>query len=586
MAFFREIDSEIWDAVLNGSPALRRKLCEDDFKYFAMYYFPEFFTYEAAPFHLDMYEDLHKLSLMEFQYLMWVMFRESAKTSIAKMFAVWNVCYEQKRYINFDSYEKENAEAALFDIAVWLQTNQRIIRDFGQLYWEDRIAGQRVKTMKRLNSFVTANKVKFEAFSTQESTRGRIYGNVRPDMFVLDDIETFKTKRSSAITQGIIQHIDEMLSGLAPTASVLFLGNYITESGVVNYLMQKAAEDPKFRLRMVNAIDRKGKPSWPDKYTMTDEEAAEYNSSAEDIEERKVSLESKKRTLNSGGRRVFEVEMMNDPESSGELVFDRIKIDELMLKARPPLQDLAGFKIWDVFNPRHRYATGADTSAGVGRDHCASGMINFSRIPALLVGTYANNMITPDSFAHELKRQGEMFGTCLLAPEINKTGYATVNELKHIYPIEKIYARTPGKNIKQIERPGQFLGWETNGSTKAEMIYQLKSAVESGELLILDKRVLDEMRRYNQTDLEDLSFDPESTRHFDLLIAVAIAWAMRNHAMIKVEGDESMFYSKQRPYTGVSQYENAAPPRADLQVPNVPKIGGRPLHRKEVPPIP
>lgn len=584
-----EIDVEYLRLMQKSSRAVRKQIAGRDFKYFALYYFPEFFIYEAAPFHLDMYEDLHKLGRGDFQYLVWVMFRESAKTSIAKMYATWCVCFKKKRYINFDSYEKENAEAALFDIAVWFQTNKRIIKDFGQLYWEEKLLGKKVKVMKRLNTFITTNKVKFEAFSTQESTRGRIYNHMRPDLFVLDDIETFKTKRSSAITQGIIQHVDEMMAGLAPNASVLFLGNYITESGVVGYLMSKAREDPKFRLRQVNATDRNGKPSWPDKYTKTDAEAAKVNKKIQDPDERKVSLESKKRTLNSGGRRVYEVEMENDPEASGELVFDRKKIDELAKDCKPPDEDKAGFKLWDVFNPKHRYAIGADTAKGVGRDSNASAIVDFTRKPAVVVGTYANNMMSPDVFGHELKRQGEMFGTCLVAPEINNTGYATTIELKGIYPIEKIFARNPGKTIKQIDKPGKMLGWETNGATKGEMMYQLKSAIEDGHLKVYDKRVLDEARRYNQADLEELNQDPESTRHFDLLTALAIAWAMRNHAMIKVEGDESMFYSKQKPYQGMSQYENTG--TRPIQIgkpigPPAPIVGGRVLHRKEIPPMP
>jgi len=65
------------------------------------------------------------------------------------------------------------------------------------------------------------------------------------------------------------------------------------------------------------------------------------------------------------------------------------------------------------------------------------------------------------------------------------------------------------------------------------MLYQLKAAVEDGNLIIHDKRILREMRNYRTNDLQHISKDPNATRHFDLLISCAIAFAMRNHAKVK-----------------------------------------------------
>ena len=82
----------------------------------------------------------------------------------------------------------------------------------------------------------------------------------------------------------------------------------------------------------------------------------------------------------------------------------------------------------------------------------------------------------------------------------------------------------------------QKLGFQTNVATKSDMIFQLKSAVEDGILAIKDKRILREMKNYRRAELQTRGGkDPNATRHFDLLIATAIAWAMRNHAKSKSE---------------------------------------------------
>ncbi|MDI6820942.1 MAG: hypothetical protein QMD65_02060 [Patescibacteria group bacterium] len=522
-----KISRELKDKLINGTRNERVYLCSKNFLLFCVYYFIDYFTYSLAPFHYDFINDVEDLSMGKITKAAWIAFRESAKSTFAKLSILWNICYRKKRYIGWDSYEKTNAEMALFDIIVELQTNQRLIADFGHLYIEQR--SEEEKKIKRVSQFITNNKVMNRAFSTQESPRGWIYKSQRPDMIILDDTENFKTIISNKITEKIISHISELMAGLSSDASILSLGNYIREDGVINFIMDmtKAANG---RVRFLPVIVD-NKPVWGDKYVLTDEEAFDKN---KDLKDRLpyVSLETKKRELNVNNKRIFEVEMMNDSASSGFLIFDRRKIDELIKFCDIPKEDKAGFLLWDEFNPKHRYALGADTSAGVGRDANASALIDFSQTPNLLVGTYANNRMAPDIFGYELKRQGELFGGCLIAPELNNTGYATITSLKAIYPIDKIYRKRQAGKLPDIaDKPTDKLGWETNGATKPEMIYQLKSAIEDGRLRILDRRVLEEARKYNQADLEELS-GIETTRHFDLIISCAIAYAMRNYAEV------------------------------------------------------
>jgi len=456
----------------------------------------------------------------------------------------------------------------MFDITLWLQTNERIIKDFGHLYYEPT-GRVKKKTVKRSESFILADQklpdgtiipgTKFEAYSTQETTRGRVYNKNRPDLFIIDDFESNKTKRSAAITRSISGHLDEMFSGLSPTGQVLFLCNYITESGNVQYILNKAKEDKRFYVHRVDVEIQTPEgvvPAWPSKHVMTDQEAEALNAGIPDKSKQVVSLETKKRTLNAGGRKVYESEMMNSPELSGQLVFDRKKIDEDLAKCTEAIEDRAGFKIWADYNASHRYAIGGDVAKGVGRDSCASVAIDFTSIPAIQMGSYANNQIAPDTFAHELKREGWMLGGCLLAPEVNNQGHATVNELKHIYPIEKIYRQIQtGKTIKVGDKLSAQLGFET-GANKTDIIYNLKTAYEAGHLVIRDRRILLEMRAYNQDDLIDTSFDPETTRHFDLLMATAICWQMRNYALLGEAEPEDEY--EQPPYQPTSEYESGS----------------------------
>lgn len=283
---------------MNGTKEQRNFLCSRDFSLFFAYYYLDYIKYPFAPFHFDMFNDVHALMADQYRELAWIMFRESAKTSIAKGLLTWLICYKKRMYINVDSFDKENAGRILFDIVLELQTNRKIIGDFGELYNVKR--DQREVTQKRVDNFVTSHGVRVEAHSTQESVRGRIHREQRPDFLLLDDFETNKTKDSKAHTAQVISHINEFKAGLDSTAKVLYLGNYITEYGSVQTLLDRAKTDDKLKVRMV-AVEVDGVPTWGGKYAILDIEAQATG---------KVSLEDKKKQL---GSLVYAAEMLNQP---------------------------------------------------------------------------------------------------------------------------------------------------------------------------------------------------------------------------------------------------------------------------------
>lgn len=574
-----QIDPELRQMMIEGTADQRKYICERSFIYFAIYYFHEYFTYNMAAFHFDMVDDLEDLRNGKFDFLLWVMFREAAKTVWSRMYIIYCICFELKKYINWDSYDKSNAESSLFDITNSLLTNKLLVADFGHLYFEKR-SGQQ-KTLKRISEFITVSGIKVEAFSTQKSTRGRIYENYRPDLFVLDDFETTKTKASVPVMQKIQGHISEMLAGLGPTGDVIFNCNYITESGVVHWLINSAEKDPKFMLRRVDA-EEDGKPAWMDKYVMTDAEAARVNKlTAKFGEPPKVSLQSKKRTLNAGGEKIYEMEMQNSPELAGDLFFDRVIIDELIAECegKKPFKSVAGRMLWKRFNPSHMYAIGVDTSKGVGLDSNASVGVDFgpamgvSGAPAEQILSCASNEIAPDDFAYEVKQEAQDLGEALVAPEINaESGGTFLNQLKQIYRPDRIFRRMSSDKPKLGDKLSFKIGWETTSRTKPQMMFGLRKALHDRLLKINDVRILKEARAYTQADNADTA-GAHTTRHFDLLKACAIVWAMKGCDQLSAQQDDLAAKNadyRQAEYEGVSDFEGG---RAKLNNPFTPNAG-------------
>jgi len=287
--------------VIEGTKEERVYLCSKDFSLFFVYYFTEYMKYPFAQFHYEMFQDIKDLVDGKYREVAWIAFRESAKTSIAKIFIIWLIVYNKRRYLNVDSFSITNAERILFDVVLALQTNNKLRADFGELFNAKRESDE--VTQKRINNFVTTNGVRVEAHSTGKSVRGRLHGSQRPDFLLLDDFETNETKDSKAHTQSVISHIDEFKAGLDSKAIVLYLGNYITEFGSVATLFERAKRDDRLIVRNI-PVEKNGKPTWEGKYAMTNEEAERTG---------KVSLEDKKKQL---GSLVYSAEMLNEPIAS------------------------------------------------------------------------------------------------------------------------------------------------------------------------------------------------------------------------------------------------------------------------------
>src|SRR3990167_4163727 len=262
---------------LKELPATQRiAVCKEDFALFISYYLSHYMTYPFAPFHYEWFQDIHDLIDGKITEEALVAYRESAKTSIALGLLLYSICYELYEYINVDSYDSVNAKRLLFDVVLELQTNKRILDDFGNIYNTKRSADE--VTQKSVKDFVTnptydkdGNKIKegirVEAHSTGQPVRGRRHGAFRPQLLIIDDFENEQTIRSEAYTDEIHRHIQSFKGGLdSAKGRVLYLANYLSEFANVQSIIERSKVDEKLRVRIVPIADEDGRPTWPEKY--------------------------------------------------------------------------------------------------------------------------------------------------------------------------------------------------------------------------------------------------------------------------------------------------------------------------------
>jgi hypothetical protein len=132
-------------------------------------------------------------------------------------------------------------------------------------------------------------------------------------------------------------------------------------------------------------------------------------------------------------------------------------------------------------------------------------------------------MIAPDLFAYEIANIAEKYENPLVAVECNNHGHTTLSKLKEIYPDRHIF-----KYDNSGTKPRY--GWKTDLISKPRMFFDLNTAVNEDLVMLNDKGLISEARRYDREDMRIVRFqDDENTAHFDVLVGCCICFQMRDH---------------------------------------------------------
>lgn len=487
---------------LNGTPAEKQELFsftldESDerillkYKLFARACYPQYFTHKSPEHHdtrilnyIQSYRGV--LNGIEIAY------RGDAKTSHAKLFITFVILNDKnayRRYMKVLSRDLKNATQLVTDV-------YNNIISVAYIYGDVFEKEGDVKREERMGSFTTKRKQKLVAGTVGQTQRGHLQDAFRPDWVLFEDVEDRESVSSITITEGVIQRCDEAIQGLAFDGAYHVNANYISDAGTIQWFLNKL----KIIKHIVPIVDGANRPAW-DRYTPTI------------LEKLKADAED------------WAGEYLCDPARSGSKFFDIAFVRSMLEEAEEPIKHVGFTRRWAEYNPAHRYGMGIDLSNGVGQDSCALTLFDFTS--GEIVATADNNEIGPDMFTYEAIRLGEEFGNCIIAPEINNTcGGIAISALKEKnYP--NIYQKEITDNVNNVL--SKVLGWYTSGKSKNDMLYDFKRDFNDGHITIKDERILKEMLAFTFTDLDD-SRKSTVTRHFDLLMATAIAYQMDKFA--------------------------------------------------------
>lgn len=205
----------------------------------------------AAHFHKQLCDMLEDVSSGEQQrHIAYACPRQSAKTAwLSNIFLVHEVVYQLKRYIVLFSETTDVAG----DFITWgryqLKLNDKLREDFGEVLYEK-------PSMNELDNkyeYITTTKIKVEAKGLGTQTRGLRHGATRPDLFVLDDLESKEsTNTPELIEKSKSWFREEMLPALAKDGLCVYLGTILCYGSLLDYVVRERRD---FESRKFSAIE-------------------------------------------------------------------------------------------------------------------------------------------------------------------------------------------------------------------------------------------------------------------------------------------------------------------------------------------
>lgn len=243
--------SEMTDAAMSQ----RKKLAEADPLYMAKTYFPHRVTDEFAPFHAKMVE----VSEVKNRIVCVAGFRGCAKSELLALVQPirWGL-FRMRRNIGFVSEGQLLAAERTGDIKVELETNPRLVYDFG----DQQVFGQ-----WEFENFKIRNGCHYQAFGRKMRLRGGKSRGERFDQWIFDDYEDPRTTYNPQMVQKGLNQVKQDAVGATNLKDwgLTFLCNYFSKNSVAHQLL-----NDEMVTNIIIRAEQGRKPSWPQRYTWHD----------------------------------------------------------------------------------------------------------------------------------------------------------------------------------------------------------------------------------------------------------------------------------------------------------------------------
>lgn len=260
--------TKLIEKILNDKH-IRKGVVTESLSWFFTIYFHSYIRYKTAPFQEEI------ISIAEDQDIklaVIVAFRGSAKSTIITTASVlWSILGRpQKKFVIILSQTEQKARQHLQNIKRELENNSILRKDLGPFDEEKNQWGSTALIIKKFNAKIMIG-------SVEQSIRGLRFGENRPDLIILDDVEDTNSVRTQ---EGRNKTYDWLTGEVIPAGDkntrIIAIGNLLHEDSLLKRL-QGNIESGEIEgiYREYPIIDENNQPLWPGKYPASEDIEAE-----------------------------------------------------------------------------------------------------------------------------------------------------------------------------------------------------------------------------------------------------------------------------------------------------------------------
>lgn len=210
----------------------------------------------AADFHRQLCEMLNDVTKGRVtRNIAWACPRRHAKTAwLSNIYLVHQIVYRLRRYIVLFSETTDVAG----DFISWgkyqLKLNEKLRADFGELLHVQPSRNE----LDNKYEYITTSNTKVEAKGLGTQTRGLRHGATRPDMFILDDLESDEsTNTAELIEKSKTWFREEMLPAMAKNGICIYLGTILCYGSLLHYVIEERRDFESRKFAAINSYAKR-----------------------------------------------------------------------------------------------------------------------------------------------------------------------------------------------------------------------------------------------------------------------------------------------------------------------------------------
>lgn len=245
--------------------AYRKLRSEYDVLYFAYEYFsddrnpenednliPTGVRYALAPeFHRELCNKLDELVVEPTKRIAWSCPRGHGKSAyLSNIFPVHQVVFKKRHYILIVSETEKMAQKFVEWVADQLKFNAKLREDYGDILSPKKNQNE----SDNLEGFITNNNVKVQSASIGKQLRGARHGAFRPDLVILDDLESAKNTNTKELRDKNLHWFNSVIVpiGDVTRTSYIYMGTLVHGQGLLPDVLKRSDYDGKIYSAIVS----------------------------------------------------------------------------------------------------------------------------------------------------------------------------------------------------------------------------------------------------------------------------------------------------------------------------------------------